>query len=304
MLSNCTLTGNSSYGGGGAASCTLDNCSLKGNTSSNGGGANSCTLNNCLLTANSADYSGGGAEASTLNHCTLTGNSSTGTYGGGGAYYCTLNNCIAAFNSATNGPNFDAYSILNYCCTTPRPAYGVGNITNAPLFVNTNAWADLRLQPNSSCINAGNNAYVTNATDLDGNPRIAGGTVDIGAYEFQSPASTISYAWLQQYGLPIDSSTDTADPDRDGVNNYHEWLAGTDPTNPVSSPAQLAIVSSATNVVLMWSINAVAFKLQSTTNGDSPRFWIKNPATPLVIGGQNVVTNPITGPQQFYRLSL
>ena len=40
-----------------------------------------------------------------------------------------------------------------------------------------------------SCINAGLNSAVAAATDLDGNPRIAGGTVDIGAYEFPNPAS-------------------------------------------------------------------------------------------------------------------
>jgi len=63
---------------------------------------------------------------------------------------------------------------------------------NLPLFVDTNGWANLRLQPNSPCINAGNNSYVTNATDLDGNPRMSGGTVDIGAYEFQWPQLTIA----------------------------------------------------------------------------------------------------------------
>jgi hypothetical protein len=88
--------------------------------------------------------------------------------------------------------NYDYFSTLSHCCTTPQPTSGVGNITNAPLFVDTNGWTNLRLQPNSPCINAGNNSYVTNATDLDGNPRISGGTVDIGAYEFQWPQLAIA----------------------------------------------------------------------------------------------------------------
>jgi hypothetical protein len=66
------------------------------------------------------------------------------------------------------------------------PTNGVGNITNAPLFVETNGWANLRLQPTSSCINAGNNAYVVGGSDLDGNPRNIGDAVDMGAYEFQA----------------------------------------------------------------------------------------------------------------------
>jgi hypothetical protein len=64
------------------------------------------------------------------------------------------------------------------------PTNGVGNITNAPLFVDANNWADLRLLPDSPCIDAGNNDYVTSLTDLDGNPRIQNGIVDMGAYEF------------------------------------------------------------------------------------------------------------------------
>ena len=83
---------------------------------------------------------------------------------------------------------------------------------------------DFHLQTNSPCINAGANTYVDTDTDLDGNPRIAGGTVDVGAYEFEKPLSVISYAWLQSYTLPTDGTADAIDSDSDGMNN----LAGMD----------------------------------------------------------------------------
>ena len=336
-LNDCTLTGNSvggdydyfgsfgrgDYGGqgSGAAYSTLNNCALTGNSAivegfyintahAQGGGAAYCTLNNCTLTGNSsavegldiynADAQGGGAFGCTLNNCTLTGNS-VGTYifvpisiieDGGGASGSTLNNCILFGNS----PDGDGGS--------PGSLAG-NNWIGDPLFVNLAA-GNLRLRSNSPCINAGNNSYATNATDRDGNPRIAGGTVDIGAYEFQSPVSVISYAWLQQYGLlPANGSTDTADPHGDGVDNYREWIAGTNPTNRFSSPAQLTITPSGvppSGIILTWSTNAVGFTLQSTTNLSSPAVWSTNSPAPVVIAGQNTVTNPITGAQKFYRL--
>jgi len=119
--------------------------------------------------------------------------------------------------------------------------------------VDTNGWSNLRLQSNSPCINAGHNAYVTANTDLDGLPRIAGGTVDIGAYEFQSPASTISYAWLQQSGLPTDGSADDVDADHDGHKNWQEWMAGTNPTNALSVLRLASPVITPTNVTLTWT---------------------------------------------------
>jgi len=339
VVSNCAISGNLNYdgsggsGGGGAYGGTLNNCTLTGNSAgwafpydSYGSGAYSCILNNCTLTGNAAGGSdgyncssftvglGGGAYNCILNNCTLSGNSVTGAFQyngdpysgvpfaeGGGAYNCFLNNCIFYFNTnwyyCDYAGGVDDYvgSVANHCWASP----------SNPLFVDY-AGGNLRLQSNSPCINAGNNAFAPAGTDLDGNPRIAGGTVDIGAYEFQSPVSMISYAWLQTHGLPINSSTDTADPDGDGVNNYHEWLAGTDPTNSLSSPAQLTMTPSGVApgaIILTWSTNAVGFALQSTTNLLSPAAWVTNSPAPVVINGLNAVTNPISGVQKFYRLS-
>jgi PKD domain len=279
-LNNCTLTGNSAtseyFGGGGAIDCTLNNCTLTGNSASEGGGgADSSTLNNCTLTGNSAEY-GGGVFDGILNNCTLTGNSA---YEGGGAFDSTLNNCIVYFNTAANGANYyqDQYigGILTYCCTTPMPTTGVGNITNAPLFVNY-AGGNLRLQSNSPCINSGNNAYVVGSTDLDGHPRIVFGTVDTGAYEYQTPTSIISYAWLQQYGLPTDGSADHADLDGTGMNVYQDWVAGLNPTNALSVLKMLAPVktNNPAGLVVTWqSVNTRTYYLQRSTNlGAQPAF--------------------------------
>jgi parallel beta-helix repeat protein len=237
-LSNCVLRANSATYGGGVYYGTLDRCTLTNNSAIQGAGAYFGTLNNCALMGNSASgYSpyGGGAYYSTLNNCTVSSNSALGTWPyGGGAYDGTAFNSILYFNTASNGANYSlsGQSPLNYCCTTPDPG-GVGNVTSAPLFANSAA-GNLRLQNSSPCINSGNNAGVSGSADLDGNPRVVSGTVDIGAYEFQGAGSLISYAWLQQYGLATDGSADFADPDQDGLNNYQEWLAGTNPTNALS----------------------------------------------------------------------
>jgi hypothetical protein len=184
----------------------------------------------------------------------------------------SINNCIIYYNTAKTLPNYEA-AVLNYCCTTPTPTNGIGSITNEPLFIDL-AGGNLRLQSNSACINAGRNSYVTNSTDLDGNPRIVGGTVDIGAYEFQFPTSVISYAWLQQYGFPTDGSADYTDPDGDGVSNWQEWIAGTNPTNALSVLMMLAPSNTVSGIAVPWeSVSGITYFLQRSTNlGAQPAF--------------------------------
>jgi hypothetical protein len=183
-LHECLLVGNSADTGGAAVDCTLNNCILSNNVATQGGAAVSCILNSCLVLSNSASYLGGGLWAGcTANNCTIVGNASSF---GGGAADSTLNNCVVYYNSASGAPNYGStYNpmTLNYCCTSPMPTNGAGNLINEPLFVDLAA-GNFQLAPNSPCIDAGNNLYATNAFDLNGNPRINNGTVDIGACEF------------------------------------------------------------------------------------------------------------------------
>ena len=179
----------------------------------------------------------------------------------------SLNNCIVYYN---NGPNCSAdWSgiSLNHCCTTPDPG-GANDITNEPGFVNLTA-GDFHLSSNSPCINSGNNAYAAVTNDLDGNARIVGGTVDIGAYEYQTPTSIISYAWLQQYGLPTDGSVDYADLDGTGMNAFQDWISGLNPTNALSVLAMLppAPTHNPAGLVVSWeSVGNITYFLQSSTN--------------------------------------
>ncbi|MGD0615525.1 MAG: thrombospondin type 3 repeat-containing protein, partial [Verrucomicrobiota bacterium] len=271
VLNNCIICSNSASLGGGANSCQLYNCTIMGNQADQGGGTYNSTLVNCMITGNSANASGfgggGGAYQSMLFNCTVTGNRAYGSQGGG-TYNSTLYNSIVYYNTSfTSYPNY-AGGLLNNCCATPLPASGGGNVANDPLFVNQTG-GDFHLQTNSPCINSGNNGYASGTDDLDGNPRIVGGTVDIGAYEFQAPVSRISYAWLQQYKLPINTNTDSSDADGDGMNNWQEWIAGTDPTNPSSVLEMLAPASTnnPSGLVVSWqSVNTRTYYLQRSTN--------------------------------------
>lgn len=136
------------------------------------------------MASNSAgSYGGGGTRYGTLNNCTVVGNSAPK---GGGVLDSDFYNSIIYYNTASSETNYGGSGVRNYSCIVPPPTNGFGNITVPPGFVNVAG--DLHLQPDSPCINAGNNLYVTSSNDLDGGLRIYGGTVDMVAYEFRRPS--------------------------------------------------------------------------------------------------------------------
>jgi hypothetical protein len=324
---NCSLVGNrvvaqfyewtflSGVFGGGACGCALYNCTLMGNSAVGYEQYYLDLAGNILFQIGGAQASGGGAYGSSLYNCTLTANGrDTVVFGfndfgysfpvsdeesGDLADSCMLNNCIAY-------PNYTEASVLNYCCTGPMiPADGFGNITNEPLFADGPAGPNLRLQSNSPCINAGNNAYAPAGSDLDGNPRIVGGTVDIGAYEFQNPASTISYAWLQHYGLPTDGSADFTDPDGDGMNNWQEWRCQTDPTDALSVLRLLPPLMTNNppgGVILTWqSVAGISYSVERSTNLAAPlSFFPVAPDIPGLAGTTSCQDTNAAGPGPFF----
>jgi len=147
------------------------------------------TVANCIFSRNSArDGTGGGMHndwysSPTLTNCIFTGNSVY--FGGGGMFnesYSspTVTNCIVWGNSPAQiaGGGSIEYSDIE------GGREGEGNIDADPLFVDADN-DDYHLLPASPCIDAGDPNYVAgpNETDLDGNPRVMNGRIDMGAYE-------------------------------------------------------------------------------------------------------------------------
>lgn len=144
--------------------------------------------------------------------------------GGGSAIYSegnsltTLTNCISWNNlDELLGINLDEYIFVakdesafdvSYC-DTDILFPGSGNISSDPMFVYAPSWDELEvlwpeigwnflllldfyLETGSPCIDTGDNLAVPDwvSTDIEGNPRILNGTVDMGAYEFEQQLIT------------------------------------------------------------------------------------------------------------------
>jgi uncharacterized repeat protein (TIGR01451 family)/CSLREA domain-containing protein len=204
-LTNVTLTANvSGIDGGGLlnlGAVTLNNATISGNTAGDGGGLFNAagavaTLTNVTVSGNSASGAGGGilnGGTATLTNVTLSGNVAAAGGLANAAGTMTVTNTLVAASTGGNcsgtigsgGNNLDDGSTC---------AFGAaGDLSNqnpllGPLADNGGATPTLALLAGSPAIDAGGNAACP-ATDQRGvvRPFPAGGSCDIGAFEFTPP---------------------------------------------------------------------------------------------------------------------
>jgi len=256
-VTGCTFTGNSAGQGGAMRvlfsgshdATTVSDCKFTNNVADEGGaianGEASLTMTNCTLTSNTASQEGGGIfntfmASLTLTNCDIAGNSA----GVGGAIYngtpyygyptnLALVNCIVWGNTAGSANGFAAgpggNATVNFSdiqdASSGAPDAN-GNFAADPRFVRnpgTNGagdYGDLRVLLGSPCIDAGSDAAVAGvAADFDGSARISRAHVDLGAYEYQNhaPSLTVPASAQSSVGNMITIPTNATDPDSDTV---------------------------------------------------------------------------------------
>jgi len=205
---------------------SVTNCIISGNAATDGGAINTyssdAVLSNCLIYNNTATDEGGAiyvhGGSTTLTNCTITGNSTTGIGGGIRAEFYNesiLSNCIVHDNPTSSGSHIavDGWSELEATYSNIEGGWsGPGNIDGNSLFVNP-ADGDFHLSLDSPCIDAGDPNYVPfpGQTDIDGEPRILNGRIEMGADElpYDGPLIAVWPVTLEFFAYEAGSNPST-----------------------------------------------------------------------------------------------
>jgi hypothetical protein len=127
----------------------------------------------------------------------------------------------------------------------------------------------------------------------------------MGAYEFQGAGMGEFIGWLQQFGQATDGTADGIDSDQDGLNNWQQWVANTNPTNALSSFRAETISFGPPVVVQFNSSLDRLYTLKSCTNLTAP-VWLDVPGQTGVPGSGGILSLADTNgfPARFYRVGV
>ncbi|MGD0649542.1 MAG: ankyrin repeat domain-containing protein [Verrucomicrobiia bacterium] len=126
----------------------------------------------------------------------------------------------------------------------------------------------------------------------------------------QGPAVQTAFeAWQMRYFgcANCPQAAPDADPDRDGISNRNEFLAGTDPGNEASSLRILSAVRNGDDVVITWRTVGGRTNVLQATAGDTNAFMDISKAI-IIAGTGDIVTNYIDrggiGLHKYYRIRI
>jgi hypothetical protein len=119
-----------------------------------------------------------------IRNNTIYGNNKHGIYFESGNQPQVVNCIIWANNPQIGTASGNPLAYVEYCCV--QDGYvGTGNISSPPSFVDPSA-GDYHIMYNSPCVNTGKpDSTDPGETDIDGEPRVISGIVDMGADEWE-----------------------------------------------------------------------------------------------------------------------
>lgn len=199
--------------------------------------------------------------------------------------------------------------------TSPGSGNPVLNVIYAECFDtsgnNATTWVDVYYVPPVARPPLVSISAPTNGQTILTNPYMVSGTATdegtllTGISQVQVQTSQTSFYWQTANGttnwsasmsLGLGANTISARSE-DGAGLYSS-IASVN----VTCPVVLGAVAQNSEIILTWPANSWGILLECSSNLGPAAVWCTNTISPVIVGEQDVVTNPMTGSQMFYRL--